>query len=192
MRLVWLASEEGRGYAEMQRIADQLGYGVESVHQWAKQADIDAASGPACRSRTVTGDARWKPEMCELRQVNWILEAAASFFEAELDRRSPQTARRPVFCRTPPTAGSATSRCKRWRPIQALPIGRRTTSHRSPVPCGAQPSAPPRRNGYFGTPPVDASATPSFGFAGSTTPLRRRALLGRSPPRQRRLRELDR
>ena len=42
VRLVQLAREEGRGFAAVQRIADQLGYDVESVRQWVKQADIDA------------------------------------------------------------------------------------------------------------------------------------------------------
>jgi transposase len=47
VRLVWLAREEGRGFAAVQRITDQLGYGVESVRQWVKQADIDAGAKPA-------------------------------------------------------------------------------------------------------------------------------------------------
>lgn len=88
VRLVQLAREEGRGFAAVQRIADQLGYGVESVRQWVKQADIDAGekagltTGDRERMRELEGEVR------ELRRVNAILEAAASFFGAELDRRS--------------------------------------------------------------------------------------------------------
>ena len=88
VRLVQLAREEGRGFAAVQRIADQLGYGVESVRQWVKQADIDAGekagltTGDRERMRELEGEVR------ELRRVNAILEAAASFFGAELDRHS--------------------------------------------------------------------------------------------------------
>ena len=88
VRLVQLSREEGRGFAAVQRIADQLGYGVESVRQWVKQADIDAGekagltTGDRERMRELEGEVR------ELRRVNAILEAAASFFGAELDRRS--------------------------------------------------------------------------------------------------------
>lgn len=88
VRLVQLAREEGRGFAAVQRIADQLGYGVESVRQWVKQADIDAGEKTGLstcdreRMRELEGEVR------ELRRVNAILEAAASFFGAELDRHS--------------------------------------------------------------------------------------------------------
>jgi transposase-like protein len=88
VRLVQLAREEGRGYGSVQRIADQLGYGVESVRQWVKQADVDAgekaglSSGDRERMRELEAENR------ELLRVNGILEAAASFFGAELDRRS--------------------------------------------------------------------------------------------------------
>ncbi len=88
VRLVQLSREEGRGFAAVQRVADQLGYGVESVRQWVKQADIDAGekagltTGDRERMRELEGEVR------ELRRVNGILEAAASFFGAELDRRS--------------------------------------------------------------------------------------------------------
>ncbi len=88
VRLVLLSREEGRGYAAVQRIADQLGYGVESVRQWVRQADIDAgekaglSTGDRERMRELEGEVR------ELRRVNAILEAAASFFGAELDRHS--------------------------------------------------------------------------------------------------------
>ena len=83
-----LARLSSRGYAAVQRIADQLGYGVESVRQWVKQADIDAgekaglSTGDRERMRELEGEVR------ELRRVNAILEAAASFFGAELDRHS--------------------------------------------------------------------------------------------------------
>ena len=83
VRLVQLAREEGRGYAAVQRIADQLGYGVESVRQWVKQADIDAGEKAGLSSEDRQRMREMEAEIRELRRVNGILEAAASFFGAE-------------------------------------------------------------------------------------------------------------
>ena len=88
VRLVQLAREEGRGYAAVQRIADQLGYGVESVRQWVKQADIDAGVKAGLSSEDRQRMRDMEAEIRELRRVNGVLEAAASFFGAELDRQS--------------------------------------------------------------------------------------------------------
>ena len=88
VRLVQLAREEGRGYAAVQRIADQLGYGVESVRQWVKQADIDAGEEVGLTSEDRQRMRELESENRELRRTNEILQAAASFFGAELDRRS--------------------------------------------------------------------------------------------------------
>ena len=88
VRLVQLAREEGRGYAAVQRIADQLGYGVESVRQWVKQADIDAGEKAGLTSDDRQRMRELEAENRELRRTNEILKSAASFFGAELDRRS--------------------------------------------------------------------------------------------------------
>jgi transposase len=88
VHLVHLAREEGRGFAAVQRIADQLGYGVESVRQWVKQADIDAGDKAGLTSEERARMRELEAENRELRRTNEILQAAASFFGAELDRRS--------------------------------------------------------------------------------------------------------
>ena len=88
VRLVQLAREEGRGHGSVQRIADQLGYGVESVRQWVKQADIDAGAKVGLTSEDRQRMRELEAENRELRRTNDILQAAASFFGAELDRRS--------------------------------------------------------------------------------------------------------
>ena len=88
VRLVQLAREEGRGHGSVQRIADQLGYGVESVRQWVKQADIDAGDKAGLTSEDRARMRELEAENRELRRTNEILQAAASFFGAELDRRS--------------------------------------------------------------------------------------------------------
>ena len=41
IRLVRAAVLEGRGLGAVVRIAEQLGYGSESVRGWVRQADID-------------------------------------------------------------------------------------------------------------------------------------------------------
>jgi transposase len=88
VRLVQLAREEGRGYAAVQRIAEQLGYGVESVRQWVRQADVDAGEKAGLTTEDRQRLRELEAENRELRRTNQILQAAASFFGAELDRRS--------------------------------------------------------------------------------------------------------
>jgi transposase len=72
----------------LSRVARQLGVGVESLRTWVKQAEIDGGVRPG----TTTADAQriteLEKENRELRRANDILQAAASFFGAELDRRS--------------------------------------------------------------------------------------------------------
>jgi len=88
VRLVQLSREEGRGFAAVQRIADQLDYGVESVRQWVKQADIDAGAKTGLSTEDRARLRELEAENRELRRTNEILKSAASFFGAELDRRS--------------------------------------------------------------------------------------------------------
>jgi transposase len=61
--------------------------GTESLRLWIKQADIDAGG----RVGTTTAEheelVELRKENRELRRANDILQAAASFFGAELDRR---------------------------------------------------------------------------------------------------------
>jgi transposase len=81
-----LRKELGTSQGTVQRVADQLGYGVESVRAWVRQADVDdgAAAG------TTTADAEriraLEQEVKELRRANSILKSASAFFAAELDR----------------------------------------------------------------------------------------------------------
>ena len=83
-----LRAELGTDHGTIQRVANQLGYGVESVRTWVRQADIDDGERPG----TTTGDAErikaLEQELRELRRANAILRSAASFFAAELDRPS--------------------------------------------------------------------------------------------------------
>jgi transposase len=69
------------------RTARQLGIGSESLRQWVKQAEIDAGCKPGATGEDAAEIKRLRRENAELRRANEILQAAASFFGAELDRR---------------------------------------------------------------------------------------------------------
>jgi len=74
----------------VKRVADQLGYGVESVRSWVRQADIDDGVAPAGSGVITEQAARLREleqEVRELRRANEVLKRAASFFGAKLDRQ---------------------------------------------------------------------------------------------------------
>jgi transposase len=81
-----LREETGEQFGAVKRVADQLGYGVESVRSWVHQADVDEG----VRSGTTTDDVarikKLEQENRELRRANEILKRASAFFAAELDR----------------------------------------------------------------------------------------------------------
>ena len=69
------------------RVARQLGVGDESLRTWVKQADIDAGAPSRADDRGAGRADELRKENRELRRSNDILQAAATFFGAELDRR---------------------------------------------------------------------------------------------------------
>jgi transposase-like protein len=69
------------------RVARQLGVGAESLRNWVKQAEVDAGRRPGTPSVEHDELVKLRKEVKELRRANDILQAAASFFGAELDRR---------------------------------------------------------------------------------------------------------
>ena len=81
-----LRAELGTSVGTVKRVAEQLGYGVESVRTWFNQDEINR--GEAAGTPT-TDQARIKTleqENKELRRANEILKKASAFFAAELDR----------------------------------------------------------------------------------------------------------
>lgn len=81
-----LRAELGVTQGTVQRVATQLGYGVESVRMWVKQADIDDGVTPGVSSAEAQRVRELEQENRELRRANEVLKRAASFFGAELDR----------------------------------------------------------------------------------------------------------
>jgi len=87
VRLVRQIREEtGERYGAVQRVALQLGYGVETVRKWVNQADVDAGERPGTTTEDNAKIRRLEQEVRELRRANEILRSASAFFAAELDR----------------------------------------------------------------------------------------------------------
>lgn len=82
-----LRAELGTDHGTVQRVATQLGYGVESVRAWVKQADIDDGTVAGVTTVEARRVRELEQEVRELRRANEILKRAASFFGAELDRQ---------------------------------------------------------------------------------------------------------
>jgi transposase len=83
-----LRKELGTEHGTIQRVAEQLGIGVESVASWVKQADIDDGVKPGLSTDDAARIKELEQEVRELRRANAILESASAFFAAELDRPS--------------------------------------------------------------------------------------------------------
>ncbi|MGH9087314.1 MAG: transposase [Acidimicrobiales bacterium] len=69
------------------RVARQLGVGKESLRAWVKQAAVDVGRQPGLTTAEHDEVIGLRKEVKELRRANDILQAAATFFGAELDRR---------------------------------------------------------------------------------------------------------
>ena len=82
-----LRKELGSEHGTIQRVANQLGYGVESVRLWVRQADIDDGYAPGVSTAEARRIKELEQENRELKRANEILKRAASFFGAELDRQ---------------------------------------------------------------------------------------------------------
>jgi transposase len=83
-----LRKELGTEHGTVKRVAEQLGYGVESVRKWVAQADIDGGEKPGVTTAEAERIKALEQENRELRRANEILKRASAFFAAELDRPS--------------------------------------------------------------------------------------------------------
>ena len=82
-----LRREDPGDQGVINRVARQLGVGKESLRAWVKQADIDAGSRSGVTTDEQARLSELEREIKELKRANEILQAAAIFFGAELDRR---------------------------------------------------------------------------------------------------------
>ncbi|WOF20777.1 IS3 family transposase [Mycobacterium avium] len=75
-----LRAELGTEQGTVQRVARQLGYGVESVRTWVRQVDIDEGLAPGVTTSESKKVKELEQEIRELKRANEILKRAASFF----------------------------------------------------------------------------------------------------------------
>ena len=81
-----LRKELGTSQGTVGRVAEQLGYGTESVRTWVKQAEVDSGEAGGVTSEDKVRIKGLLQENRELRRANEILRKASAFFAAELDR----------------------------------------------------------------------------------------------------------
>ncbi|WP_404442897.1 IS3 family transposase [Microbacterium marinum] len=74
-----LRAELGVTQGTVRRVATQLGYGVESVRMWVKQADVDDGVAPGVSSAEAQRVRELEQENRELRRANEVLKRAAFF-----------------------------------------------------------------------------------------------------------------
>src|ERR1019366_1545293 len=94
------------------RVARQLGVGSESLRIWVKQAEVEAGKRPGLTTEEREELKRLRKENRELQRANDILQAAAVFFGAELDRRQKKKLRSltPTGTASPVGVNGASSR----------------------------------------------------------------------------------
>ena len=82
-----LRAQDPRDKTVISRVARQLGVGDESLRSWVKQSEVDAGKRPGLTTDEQAELKRLRKENFELRRSNDILQSAAAFFGAVLDRR---------------------------------------------------------------------------------------------------------
>ena len=88
VRMVFALREElGTEQGTVARVAQQLGFGEESVWSWVKQAETDRGTRSGATSAETVENKQLRQEVRELKRANEILKRAALFFGAELDRQ---------------------------------------------------------------------------------------------------------
>jgi transposase len=71
-----LRAQLGGDHGTVKRVAEQLGYGVESVRLWVRQADIDDGHQPGVSTEEAARVRELEQEVRELGRANEILERA--------------------------------------------------------------------------------------------------------------------
>jgi transposase len=89
VRLVFEAAEErGEQRGAIAHVARSLGLNRETIRRWIREAEVEAGRRAGLTREERVRLAALERENRELRRANEILREAATFFAAELDRRS--------------------------------------------------------------------------------------------------------
>lgn len=75
-----LRAELGTSQGTVGRVAQQLGYGVESVRLWVKQAEIDSGEAVGTTTADAARITELEQDNRELRRANAILRSASALF----------------------------------------------------------------------------------------------------------------
>ncbi len=75
-----LRAELGTSQGTVKRVAQQLGYGVESVRTWVRQAEVDSGETPGTTTAEAARIKELEQDNRELRRANAILRSASAFF----------------------------------------------------------------------------------------------------------------
>jgi len=91
VRLVFeTAAEQGEWHGAVGNVSKQLGIGPESLRQWVHREEIERGTRAGLTTEERERMKVLERENRKLRRANEILKSAATFFGAELDRRSPR------------------------------------------------------------------------------------------------------
>ena len=66
-----LRAELGSEHGTVKRVAEQLGYGVESVRLWVRQADIDDGHQPGVTTAEAARCGSWSRRSGSLERRTW-------------------------------------------------------------------------------------------------------------------------
>jgi transposase len=123
-----IRAETGEPHGTVQRVAAQLGYGVEAVRKSVNPADVDAGDRPGVTTEDNPRIPRLEQEVRELVRANEILKSALSVFPADGDDQGAAS----TPSSWPPWAGSTGS----------TPNGATATSTTSRLPSSKPRSKP--------------------------------------------------
>ena len=79
-----IRAETGQKHGAVQRVADQLGYGLESVRSWVRQADIDDGIKDGLTSTEQSEVVQLRRQLRRLEMENEILRRAAAYFAKDV------------------------------------------------------------------------------------------------------------
>ena len=91
-----LRAELGTEHGTVHRVAHQLGYGVESVRAWVRQADVDEGLRSGTTSEEAAKIRDLEQEVRELRRANEMAHASRFPALAHIQRRTARVRPRHV------------------------------------------------------------------------------------------------